>query len=387
MVNKTVKDNQGRIISVEEGLRKAMEVGAIPIVSPMVVSQHKRLDGKKLQNNNYNGQTCLNPMIGESTNVDAWMRTIRETVIGLYTDLPGKYITHTQGTVIVYTLRASGFKDNRNPLKEFLELITRPIPIMSDPLLFNYVLGATISFCSNPAVYQKTLLQILTTHQAVTQTWREYANKMLEYGAALGIGLGQNKMAPSNFVKTLLTNAARGNGINSIEFNLKGKPDSALDREHDIDTLRAWCMQDVADQLHSWKEDGPPDQWFTTDQRRAFYATGGGNKGGDKTNAPSPTKNMGKTYQNKHDNTQKSQVYKKEPVLPPEKCSICGRHHRGECWEKDKSKVYPPTTDNSGAVAGSKPAGNRPANNTSQAPASATGSSNNNGGKPGGRRF
>jgi len=364
MVKKKVKDNQGRIISVEDGIRKATEVGAIPIVSPLVLSPHKKMDGKKLQNNYYNNQVCLNPMIGESTNVDAWMRTIRETVIGLYTDLQGKYITHTQGTVIVYTLRASGFKDNRNPLKEFLELITRPIHIMSDPLLFNYVLGATISFCSNPAAYQKTLLQILTTRQALSQNWQHYANRMLEYGAALGIGIGLNKMAPSNFAKTLLTNAVRGNGINTIEYHLKSKPDAEFDEEHDIDSLRAWCMQDVADRLRSFNEDGQPEQWLNGEQRRAYYASGGSSKGSEKTDGPPPQRNMGKPYQNKHDNTQgKSLAYKKEPVIPPEKCPICGRHHRGECWEKDKSKVYPPTTDNSGAAAGSKPAGNKSANN------------------------
>ena len=385
MGNKTVKDNQGRTISVKDGLQKAMDVGMIPIVSPWVISPFKKMDGKKLQNNNFNGQACLNPMTGESTNVDAWMRTIRETVIGFYTDLQGKYITHTQGIVIVCALRASGFKDNRNPLKEFLDLITRPIHIMSDPLLFNYVLGATISFCSNPAAYQKTLLQILTTRQVLSQNWHLYANKMLEYGAALGIGIGVNKMAPSNFAKTLLTNAARGHGLNTIEYHLKSKPDSVFDAEHDIDTLRAWCMQDVADQLRTFKEDGPPEQWLTGEQRKAYYASGGKS---EKSDAFPPQKNMGKTFQNKHDNSQgKSQAYKKEPVMPPEKCPICSRHHRGECWEKDKTKAYPPSTDNSGAAAGSKQAGNKPAHNTSQAPTSATGSSNNNGGKSGGRRF
>jgi hypothetical protein len=391
MIGKTAKDNQGRVFSLEKGLSRAME-SSVPIVGPGVLSPYKKYDaGKKGGNSSYTGQPASSPILGRSVNVDQWLATIRETIVALYPERRGKFITHTQGIVMVCILKNSGFKDNGNPLKQFLDLLLKPASRSGDPLLFNYVVGATVGFCSNPAAGQSTLISIMTGYQSLKQDWHTYSDIMLEYGAAIGIGSEQGLLTPSSFARALLNGAVRGNGVNQIHSELKSQSELSFDEKNTIDSLRGLCAQDWADRIKNFDEDGAPEKWASAELKRAYAAKHGGAQA---VSAEKPVQQ----FKNKPKSESKTSEIKNY-----EKCSTCNRFHRGECWGKDppanttsqapsngasgaKSGAQAPSNGASGAKPGNNNAGYKPASN-GQGSANGNGSSNNNGGRPSGRRF
>jgi len=392
MIDKTAKDNQGRVFSIGKGLIRAMD-GSVPIVSPEVVSPFKKYDaGKKGGNSSYTGQPASSPIMGRLVNVDQWLATIRETVVALYPERKGKFITHTQGIVLVCILKNSGFKDINNPLKQFLDLLLKPASRSADPLLFNYVVGATVGFCSNPAAGQSLLISIMTGFQTLKQDWRMYSEIMLEYGAAIGIGKEQGNLTPSSFTRALLEGAVRGNGVNQIHSEIKSTSEISFDERNSIDSLRALCAQDWADRIRNFGEDGAPENWASAELKRVYAAKHGG---ASAVSAEKPVQQ----YKSKPKSEGKTPEVKNY-----EKCSTCNRFHRGECWGKDppakdtssqapsngasgaKAGTQAPSNGASGAKSGKDNAGYKPANN-GQGSASGNGSSNNNGGRPSGRRF
>ena len=392
MTEKIAKDNQGRVFSIGKGLIRAI-ASSVPIVSPEVVSPFKKYDaGKKGGNSSYTGQPASSPIMGRLVNVDQWLATIRETVVALYPERKGKFITHTQGIVLVCILKNSGFKDINNPLKQFLDLLLKPASRSADPLLFNYVVGATVGFCSNPAAGQSTLISIMTGYQSLKQDWRTYSETMLEYGAAIGIGKEQGNLSPSSFTRALLEGAVRGNGINQIHYEVKSTSELSFDDRNSIDSLRALCAQDWADRIRNFGEDGAPENWASAELKRVYAAKHGC---ASAVSAEKPVQQ----YKNKPKSEGKTPEVKNY-----EKCSNCNRFHRGECWGKDppakdtssqapsngasgaKSGTQAPSNGASGAKPGKDNAGYKPANN-GQGSASGNGSSNNNGGRPSGRRF